>query len=85
MELKHTPIQTAPVKDAKGNIHRWEATTTIGILPCRIVNEDERMAVRWLQDYIKRTTGKEAEFNDWKQTDDRFNPAFNDQTVSKAM
>jgi hypothetical protein len=43
------------------------------------------MAVRWLQDYIKRTTGKEAEFNDWKQTDDRFNPAFNDQTVSKAM
>jgi len=81
MELKHTPIQTNEVKLTSG-ASLWEATTTIGILPCRITNECERMAVRWLQDYIKRTTGKEAEFNDWKQKDDRFNPAFNDQKVS---
>lgn len=65
--MNYTPIQTAPVKDAKGNICHWEATTTIGPLPCRVVNEHERMAVMYLKGYIKRTTGKDAEFSDWKQ------------------
>jgi hypothetical protein len=30
------------------------------------------MAVLYLKGYIKDTLGKEAEFNDWKQTDDMF-------------
>ena len=71
-KMNYTPIQTAPIKNANGDITHWEATTTIGPLPCKVINEKEKMAVLYLKGYIKDTLGKEAEFNDWKQTDDMF-------------
>jgi hypothetical protein len=81
--MNYTPIQTAPIKNANGDVTHWEATTTIGPLPCKVINEKEKMAVLYLQGYIKDTLGKEAEFNDWKQTDDMFGANYKPTSEAK--
>jgi len=53
MELNHTPIQTNEVKLTSG-ASLWEATTTIGSLPCKVVSNTEKEAIRLLQSYINR-------------------------------
>jgi hypothetical protein len=53
--MKHTPIQTTEVKLTSGK-SLWEATTTIGILPCKVVSNTEKEAIRLIQSYINRVS-----------------------------
>lgn len=51
--MNYTPIQTTEVKLPSGAT-LWEATSTIGVLPCRTLGETEKEAVLKLQSYINQ-------------------------------
>lgn len=58
--MNYTPIQTTEVKLPSGAT-LWEATTTIGVLPCRTLGETEKEAVLKLQGYINQHGFKPSE------------------------
>lgn len=58
--MSYTPIQTTEVKLTSG-ASLWEATTKIGVLPCKVIAKTEKEAIFKLQSYINQHGFKPSE------------------------
>lgn len=54
--MNYTPIQTNEVKLPSGT-SLWEATTKIGVLPCKVINHNKDEAIRIMKAQVAQHCG----------------------------
>lgn len=57
--MNYTPIQTTEVKLPSG-ASLWEATTTIGVLPCKVINHNKDEAIRIMKAQVAQHCGMKS-------------------------